>query len=182
MTAIWIIGGVLLLAVVLIYNSLVAKKNQVGNIFASLDALLKKRYDLVPNLVETVKGYAGHERAVLENIANLRAQALAAPAGTAAHQQAESRLARSLGGIMAVAESYPQLKADRNFLQLQAALAEVEEQISAARRAYNASVTDYNNALEMLPTSLLASLLGYQRRPLFEIDAAQREAVPVKFE
>jgi len=173
-----IIGAAVLFFVIL-YNGLVAKKNQVSNVFGTIDALLKKRYDLIPNLVATVKQYMQHEHDTLTEIADLRARGVAGNLPDADKVQLENRLSRMLGGILVAVENYPQLKADENFRQLQGSLNEVEEQISAARRAYNAAVTDYNNALEMFPTNVVASMLNYQRRALFEIPPAERQNVNV---
>ncbi len=178
-----VLGGVVLFVAVIfaiLYNSLVGKKNQVQNAFASVDVQLKKRYDLIPNLVATVEKYMTHERDTLTKITELRAKALAR--GTGDDEKVE--LAAKIGGMMrdllVAVENYPDLKASQNFLQLQGSLNEVEEQISAARRAYNASVLDYNNACEMLPTNILASVMGYRKKPFFEADEKERENVNVK--
>lgn len=152
---------------ILAFNLLVARRNQVRNAFASLDALLKKRYDLVPNLVEVVKGYAQHERSLLEEVTRLRGQATEGALAPAATLAVNAKLGGLLGNLQVAVENYPDLKADRNFLQLQATLNEIEEQISAGRRAYNASVTAINNAVEMFPTSLLARCAGFSREPFF---------------
>jgi LemA protein len=175
------IGVLLLFAVLLIFNSLVVKKNQIKNIFGTLDALLKKRYDLIPNLVSTVKGYMQHERSVLEEITELRAKAVS-PAASAQSQAAigfDTAITGLLGKIMLSVENYPQLKANENFLHLQHTLVELEEQISAARRAYNASVIDYNNAVQMFPSSIIASIFGYKTKPLFEARGHKRKNVEV---
>ncbi len=157
-----------------VYNSLVWKKNAVANGFAAVDALLKKRYDLIPNLVSTVKIYMRHEAKVLEEITALRAKAVS---GTLSDDEAvaiNDKLSKAIGGIMVAVENYPNLKASRNFTQLQRSLNEIEEQISAARRAYNAAVTDYNNAVEMFPSNIIASMMGYKPKKLFEITEAER--------
>ena len=148
---------VVLLVPILIYNSLVAKKNQVLNVFATIDALLKKRYDLVPNLVSTVKGYMQHERALLTEITQMRAEAISNRISDDQKVDLDNKATKVLAGIMLAVENYPDLKANENFMHLQRTLTELEEQISAARRAYNAAVTDYNNAVEMFPTSIVAS-------------------------
>tara|TARA_B100000315_G_C14542245_1_gene571517 strand:- start:784 stop:1347 length:564 start_codon:yes stop_codon:yes gene_type:complete len=164
---------------VTLYNTLVGKKNQVQNIFASIDTLLKKRYDLIPNLVSTVKTYMEHERSTLTDITELRAKATSGQLSDDDKVDLDNKISKAIGGIMIAVENYPDLKANQNFLQLQGTLNEVEEQISAARRAYNAAVTDYNNAVEMVPTSIVASIIGYQRKKVFEIPKAQRENVNV---
>ena len=171
--------GVLLLICIIIYNSLVGKKNQVLNVFATIDALLKKRYDLIPNLIATVKTYMQHERETLTEITELRAKAVSGQISDDEKVALDNKLSQMLGGIMVAVENYPDLKANQNFLQLQGSLNEIEEQISAARRAYNAAVTDYNNALEMFPTNLVASLMHYERKQLFEISEKERQNVNV---
>ena len=174
-----VIAGVVVLLIVAVYNGLISKKNQVDNAFAGMDAMLKKRHDLIPNLVASVQNYMGHEKSVLEGVTAMRTKALSGTVSPAEKAQLESKISGALGQIMVAVENYPDLKANQNFLQLQAALNEAEEQISAARRAYNAAVTDYNNALQMFPTNLFASLLGYQPRHVFEAAAADRENVDV---
>ncbi len=166
--------------IVILYNSLISKKNQVQNVFASIDALLKKRYDLIPNLVATVQKYMEHERGTLTEITELRAKAVSGTLSDDEKVDMDNKLTRTLGGIMVAVENYPDLKANQNFLQLQASLNEVEEQISAARRAYNAAVTAYNNAVEMFPTNILASMMNYRRKKVFEIPDAERRNVDVK--
>jgi len=173
-----LIAGVLY--IVILYNSLISKKNQVQNVFASIDALLKKRYDLIPNLVATVQKYMQHERGTLTEITELRAKAISGTLSDDEKVDLDNKLTKTLGGIMVAVENYPDLKANQNFLQLQASLNEVEEQISAARRAYNAAVTDYNNAVEMFPTNILASMMNYQRKKVFEIPDTERQNVDVK--
>jgi len=173
-----LIAGVLY--IVILYNSLISKKNQVQNVFASVDALLKKRYDLIPNLVATVQKYMQHERGTLTEITELRAKAISGTLSDDEKVDLDNKLTKTLGGIMVAVENYPDLKANQNFLQLQASLNEVEEQISAARRAYNAAVTDYNNAVEMFPTNILASMMNYQRKKVFEIPDTERQNVDVK--
>ena len=177
-----VIGGLICGAVVLIamYNGLIAKKNQVKFIFASLDALLKKRYDLIPNLVATVQEYAAHERGTLEEVSALRARAVSANLPPEERAALESQLSRSLGQLMVSVENYPQLKANENFMHLQTTLTEMEEQISAGRRAYNASVTTYNNALEMFPTNIVADMMSLTPATLFEAEEGERENVNVR--
>ena len=177
---IWLIIPALILMILLgMYNSLIAKKNQVANVYASLDAMLQKRYDLVPNLVATVKGYMTHERELLGSITTLRTDAISSSSARA-RMDSDTQLAAALGQVFMLSENYPELKASHNFLQLQAALNEIEEQISAARRAFNASVTDYNNAVEMFPTSIMAGMMGLTRKQWFEIADAQRQNVDIR--
>ena len=179
----WIVVGIaaaVLLIVFAMYNGLVGKKNQVENAFASIDALLKKRYDLIPNLVAAVKQYMQHEAGTLTEITALRAKAVS---GTLSQDEAvdlNNRMGQALRGIMVAVENYPQLRATENFQQLQRSLNEVEEQISAARRAFNASVTDYNNAVQMFPTNMMASMMGYSTRKWFEIPEDERRNPNVK--
>lgn len=172
-----IIGVVVILVVVFIYNSLIAKKNQVTNVFGTIDALLKKRYDLLPKLISTVKAYMEHEKSLLTEITEMRAKAVSGRLSDDEQVDLDNKLSRMLGGIMVAVENYPDLKANQNFLQLQRTMNEVEEQISAARRAYNAVVTAYNNAVEMFPTNVAASMMRYKLKKVFEISEEQREDV-----
>ncbi|MDD5400968.1 MAG: LemA family protein [Sulfurimonas sp.] len=175
-----IIVIVLALVLVLMYNSLVGKKNQVENIFASVDTVLKKRYDLIPNLVASVSKYMEHEKSLLENVTRLRAEANKPNLSDGEKIALDAKVSSALGSIMVAVENYPELKANENVMHLQHTLHEVEEQISAARRAYNQSVTDYNNAIEMIPTSFMASLMNYKRKEVFSIVEEQRQNVNVK--
>lgn len=172
-----IIGVVVILVVVFIYNSLIAKKNQVTNVFGTIDALLKKRYDLLPKLISTVKAYMQHEKSLLTEITEMRAKAVSGRLSDDEQVDLDNKLSKMLGGIMVAVENYPDLKANQNFLQLQRAMNEIEEQISAARRAYNAAVTAYNNAVEMFPTNIAASMMRYKLKKVFEISEEQREDV-----
>ncbi|MCK4518660.1 MAG: LemA family protein [Candidatus Omnitrophica bacterium] len=180
MIALIVIVAVVVVFWVVLYNTMVGKKNQVNNVFASVDTLLKKRYDLIPNLVSTVQQYMEHERGTLTDITELRAKAMSGNVSENERVNLENKMSKLLGGIMVAVENYPQLKANENFMQLQRSMNEIEEQISAARRSYNAAVTDYNNAVEMVPTNVMASIMGYKLRELFEIPEAQRENVNVK--
>lgn len=175
-----IVAGVIILAIVFMYNTLISKKNQVENIFAGLDAILKKRYDLLPNLVASVKEYMVHEQSTLEKITELRSKALQSNLNSGEKLALDKQLSQMLGGLMVAVENYPTLKANENFLHLQATLNELEEQISAARRAFNQSVTDYNNAIEMFPTNLLANFMKLERKNVFSAPVAERENVDVK--
>ncbi|HIK55997.1 MAG TPA: LemA family protein [Synechococcales cyanobacterium M55_K2018_004] len=174
-----IILGVITLLVVylLIYNSLVGKKNQVEQAFSSIDVLLKKRCDLIPNLVATVKNYMQFEQKTLVEVTRLRSRAIQAQGDT--RIDLENQISRAIGNIMVAVEAYPELKANQNFITLQESLNEIEEQISAARRFYNSAVTDYNNAVEMFPTNLVASQMNYRLRRLFEATEQDRRNVDV---
>ena len=165
---------------VLMYNTLVAKKNQVENIFASVDTVLKKRYDLIPNLVASVSKYMEHEKGLLEEVTKLRSDANKPNISDEQKIALDAKMSAALGSIMIAVENYPDLKANENVMHLQRTLNEVEEQISAARRAYNQAVTDYNNALEQIPTNFMASMMAYRRKEVFEIVEAERKNVNVK--
>jgi len=165
--------------IVILYNSLVSKKNQANNAFATIDVLLKKRYDLIPNIVSCVQNYMKHEKSVLTEITALRSQAVSGELSADDKIRLDKKISSMVSGIMVAVENYPELKASQNFLQLQAALNEIEEQISAARRAYNSAVTDLNNAIEMFPTNIVASMMNYKQRALFETAQAERENVNV---
>ena len=175
-----IIAIVIGIILVLMYNSLVSKKNQVENIFAGIDAQLKKRYDLIPNLVATVSKYMEHEKGILEEVTKLRSEANKPNISDEHKMQLDAKITSALGSIMVAVENYPDLKANQNVMHLQHSLNEIEEQISAARRAYNQAVTDYNNALEMIPTNFMASAMGYTRKAVFEIPDNERQNVNVK--
>lgn len=170
------------LAFVLIglYNSLINKKNQVDNAFGSIDALLKKRLDLIPNLVEVVKQYMQHEKSTLTEVTEMRTKVLEGNKTVEDQMGMNDALGQKMGGIMVAVENYPELKSNTNFLQLQGSWNEVEEQISAARRAYNAAVTSYNNGVEMFPTNIFANMMGYKTKKVFEIPSVERENVSAK--
>ena len=172
-----VLSGVVLVWLLITYNSLINRRNQVRYAFASTDVQLKKRYDLVPNLVETVKAFAAHEKEVLEAVTRARVEAAAKGAGW----QAQESLHQQLGTLIARAEAYPALKSDANFVMLQRQLAECEAQIAAARRAYNASIMDYHNSIEMVPSSLVAGMFGFKHLPAFEIAVAERANPHVRF-
>lgn len=177
---VWIIIGVVIVVCIFLFNSLVNKKNRTLNAFSGIDVLLKKRYDLIPNLVSSVKQYMQHEQGVLTRITEIRTKALAGGLTDDEKVVMDNQMSGALRGLMVAVENYPQLKANENFLQLQAALNEVEEQISAARRAYNATVMEYNNALEMIPTNFIAAMMRYQKKKFFEIVETERQPVAVK--
>jgi LemA protein len=157
-----------------IYNTVVARKNQVENAFGAVEVQLKRRRDLIPNLVEAVKQYMAYERDLLEKLTQLREQAEKAQGEE--RLKAEGELSRVLGQVWARLEAYPDLKASGNLLQLQAALTEVEDSIAAARRFYNQAVTDYNNVLEQIPFAFIARAMGLTRKPVFTIPEEERAA------
>jgi LemA protein len=166
---------------VVLYNRLASLRVRADAAWADIDAQLKRRYDLIPNLVETVKGYAGHEKGVLERVTELRSQAISAQ-GVAEQAQAENMLTQALRSVFAVAENYPQLRASENFSQLQGTLTELEDKIQAARRYYNAVVRDYNTKVHVVPSSVVAWLFNYKDREYFELTSEEeREPVRVDF-
>jgi len=175
-----IILALLVLAVIIMYNSLISKKNQVDNIFASVDTQLKKRYDLIPNLVATVSKYMEHEKTLLTEVTRLRSEANNPNLSDTHKINLDKKVSSALGSIMVAVENYPDLKANENVMQLQGTLHELEEQISAARRAYNQAVTDYNNAIEMFPTNFIAKAMNYRAKQVFEISHNERQNVNVK--
>ena len=178
-----ILGAAALIVVwiVLIYNSLVKFNNRTKEAWADIDVQLKRRYNLIPNLVETVKGYAGHEREVLQKVTEARAKAMGAK-NIQERGRAENMLSETLKSLFAVSESYPDLKASQNFLELQRELRDTEDKVQAARRFYNANVRDLNIKIESFPANLIASTLGFKKMELFELVAAAERAVPkVKF-
>jgi LemA protein len=180
--AIVIIVVVLLVAVFLVamYNRLVRLRNSSENAWAQVDVQLKRRHDLIPNLVETVKGYASHERGVFEDVTKARTAAQQAQ-GVEQQAQAEGALTAALGRLFAVAEAYPQLRATENFQQLQSQLTDTEQAIAGARQAYNDTVLSYDNALQTVPTSVIAGLFHFRPRAYFEADDAAREVPQVQF-
>ena len=167
--------------VVAIYNKLVRLRNRAENAWAQVDVQLRRRYDLIPNLVETVKGYAAHERETFEEVT--KARTAAQQAQTVPQQaQAENLLTQAIGKLFAVAEAYPQLRATENFQQLQAQLAETEQKIAIARQVYNDAVLTYDNALETIPTNIVAGIFNFKPREYFEVEEpAAREAPRVTF-
>jgi LemA protein len=172
--------ALLVFAMVVIYNSLVRMRELVDASWSDIDVKLKQRHDLVPNLVETVKGYATHERETLEKVIQARSAAMSA---TTPHDraQAESALTRSLGSIFALSESYPDLKANQNFLQLQGTLGNLETKIEQARRHYNAMVRDFNTRVRQVPANIVASAFGFPPREFFEVDEGERTVPKVSF-
>jgi LemA protein len=170
----------LLLWLVAMFNRLVRLRNRAENGWAQVDVQLRKRYDLIPNLVETVKGYAAHERATFEAVTQARVAAQQAQ-GVAQQAAAENALTAALGRLFAVAEAYPQLRATENFQQLQAQLSDVESNIAVARQVYNDTVLSYENALETVPTSIIAGIFNFRPREYFQTEDATREVPRVDF-
>lgn len=183
----WILIIVLIVLIIFIivtfvhmYNRLVSLRNRVKNSYAQIDVQLKRRNDLIPNLVETVKGYASHEKGVLEEVTKARGNVINA-SGVKETSQANNQLTDALKTLFAVAENYPDLKANSNFQQLQSELSDTEDKISYARQFYNDTVLMYNNACEQFPSSILAKLFGFKESEFFEADAASREVPQVEF-
>jgi len=182
----WIVLGVIVvivLWVIMIYNGLVTMRQRVNQAFADIDVQLKQRHDLIPNLVETVKGYAAHERGTLEAVIQAR-NAAATAQGPAAQGAAENQLSGALRQIFALSENYPDLKANANFQQLQAELTDIENKLAAARRFFNNSVTEYNTGIQVFPAALFAGMFGFTPRTFFDLgdDRKTVEAAPqVKF-
>jgi LemA protein len=183
--AVWVIIGIIVILLIVLwvtYNSLVGSRNWMKNAWARIDVLLKRRHDLVPNLVETVKGYRDYERSTLEAVVNARNLAQAGvSAGPAERARLEGQLSGALARLLAVVENYPDLKASQNFLALQAQLAETENGISFARQAYNDSVLSLNNKIQMFPSSIVASMTRFKAGEFFEVKAAE-EKQPVQVE
>ena len=183
----WIILGLVVVAAVYavsIYNGLVRNRQMVAEGWSGIDVQLKRRTDLIPNLLETVKGYMGHERETLEAVTNARAAATSAANGTPAERAAaEGQLSGALGRLIATAEAYPDLKANTTFLEFQAALQSVEDEIQMARRYYNGAVRNLNVMVESVPSNFIAGPFGFQKAEYFELDNAAERAVPtVKFD
>lgn len=180
----WIILAALVLVVILLvgmYNSLVRLKVTTDDAWADIDVQLKRRYDLIPNLVETVKGYAGHEKGTLEAVINARSRAMTA-SSPADKAQAENMLTGALKSLFALSEAYPQLRAIESFTSLQNSLSQIEDTVQNARRYYNAVVRDFNTKIQQFPANIFAGMLGFKTREFFEISApAEREAPKVSF-
>ena len=175
MDAIWIVLGAVALVLVffvVLYNRMVALKQRRNNAFSDIDVQLKLRHDLIPNLVETVKGYASHEKELMENVTKARATAAISD-----RVPAEAALGAAVMKLMAVAENYPQLKADTNFLQLQTELSDIENKIAAARRFFNNATSEFNTAIQQFPAVLIAGMFGFREEIFFELSAEEKEAV-----
>ena len=171
----------LVLYVILAYNGLIRRRNQIENAWSQIDVQLKRRLDLIPNLVETVKGYAAHERETLDAVIRARNAAIAAPDTPAAQGQVENMLTGALRQVFALSEAYPDLKANQNFLALQEELTATEGRVAYARQFYNDSVLSYNAKIEQFPTNILANAFSFERREYFEADEASRTAPTVEF-
>lgn len=183
-TLTWIIIAVAVVAVLWfigIYNGLIRLKNQTDEAWSDIDVQLKRRYDLIPNLIETVKGYAAHEKELLEKVTQARTQAMQAT-GPEAKSKAENMLTDTLKSLFAVAENYPALRASENFAKLQDELADTENKIQASRRFYNGNVRDLNTKIQVFPNSLVAGMLSFKAREFFQIEnESEKENVKVKF-
>lgn len=183
MTLILIILGIVVVWAVFVFNGFVSLRNRVEEAWADIEVQLKRRYDLIPNLVNSVKGYATHESSAFENVTKARSMAMGATGPTPEHAQAENMLTGALKSIFAIAEAYPDLKANQNFLALQNELSDTENKIQSARRFYNGNVRDLNTKIESFPSNLIARLFNFAKKEFFDLpdsDAAQ-EAVKVKF-
>lgn len=180
---VWIIAAVAAIVIfwtLLTFNGLVRRKNLVAEAWSGIETQLKRRADLIPNLIETVKGYAAHERGTMDQLTRLRAQSQASTgtADMAARAQTEQQITAAIGKIMAVAEAYPDLKASANFQQLQSELADIEDQIQLARRYYNASVRDFNVMIQQAPSNIIAGWFAFKPADFFQIEDAADRAVP----
>jgi len=178
--ALLVILAVLIVAVIFMYNSLIRLKNRVDEAWSDIDVQLKRRYDLIPNLVNTVKGYVAHEKELFEKVTEARSRAMGA--GTATDKaQAENMLSDTLKSLFAVAENYPDLKANQNFLELQRELTDTEDKIQASRRFYNGNVRDFNIKIEIFPTNIMAGMMNFTKRDFFEAAEEEKKVVEVKF-
>ena len=188
MEVLWVVVGILVvlaLVGVASYNRFVSQKNLIRDAWANIDTELRRRYDLIPNIVETVKGYASHEREVLENVTQARAMATGATGSPAAQAAAEGPFVAALRQLFAVVENYPDLKANQNFLALQAELANTEDRLQTARRFYNANVREYNRRVQSVPSNIIAGMFNFEEEEFFEVEETLRgdEGVPkVSFE
>lgn len=186
-TIFWVVLAILfilIIAIISMYNGLVRLKNRVEEAWSDIDVQLKRRYDLIPNLVETVKGYASHEKETLEKVIQARnsAMLMQGSSDVEGKLKAENALSSTLKSIFALSESYPDLKANQNFLELQKELSDTENKIQAARRFYNGNVRDFNTKLQVFPTNIIAKQLGFSTRNFFEIeDISQKENIKVNF-
>lgn len=181
-TTIVIIAVAVLLVLIIVgmYNGLIRRRNEVDNAFGGMDVQLKKRYDLIPNLVATVKQYAAHEKELLTKVTEMRAKATDGNLSPDEKVALDNQISAGMKGIMVAVENYPDLKANENFMNLQRTLNEVESQISAARRTYNAVVTDYNNGIQTFPQNTIAGMMSMKRKEVFVIPEVERENVDVK--
>lgn len=187
MTWIFVVLGIIVVVAIIIiamYNGLITSKNRVDEAWSDIDVQLKRRYDLIPNLIETVKGYASHEQVTLQQVVEARNMAMAAQKSgdLQAQQEAENTLSGTLKSIFALSENYPDLKANQNFLELQRELTDTEDKIQASRRFYNGNVRDFNTKLQVFPTNIFAGMLGFKDYKFFEItNEAEKQNVKVQF-
>ncbi|HRZ85360.1 MAG TPA: LemA family protein [Candidatus Paceibacterota bacterium] len=184
----WLYWGIPLIIAVFIviiliyyYNKFVLKGNRIDNSLAQIDVQLKRRSDLIPNLIETVKGYAKHEKAIMEEVTNAR-KALMSAKDLPAKVKADTQLENALKTVFALAENYPQLKANENFIELQRELSSTEDKVAYSRQYYNDTILDFNNSIKVFPGKMFASLFGVKERPFIEITAEERKPVKVKFD
>ena len=184
MSVIWIIVvviAIILFGIIAIFNRLVGLKNRTDEAWSDIDVQLKRRYDLIPNLIETVKGYAKHEKELLEKVTQARTEAMKSK-GLVDKAKAENQITEALKSVFAVAENYPNLKANENFVELQKEITDTEDKIQASRRFYNANVRDLNIVIESFPSNVVAGVFGYKKKELFELeDVGERKNVEVKF-
>jgi len=179
----FILLGILLvvgLIAVSIYNGLIKKKNNVENSFSGIDVMLKKRYDLIPNLVETVKTFMNHEKDLLTEVTRLRAQAMSPDASSDEKVKLNNQISKVMGGIMVAVENYPDIKSNTNFLQLQSSWEDIENEISGARVFYNNTVLELNNAIEMFPSNIVANYMKLDKREFFETKEVEKENISAK--
>ncbi|MDO8565790.1 MAG: LemA family protein [Candidatus Moranbacteria bacterium] len=179
-TIVLIVVGVFVIYIIAIFNGLVQLRNRVSEAWSDIDVQLKRRYDLIPNLINTIKGYAAHETGVFEKVTAARSAAMQAgtPAGKA---EAENMLSGALKSLFAVSEAYPDLKANQNFLELQRELSDTENKIQAARRFYNGNVLELNNKIDMFPSNIIAGMFSFAKREFFEVADGEKEPVKVEF-
>lgn len=175
-----ILAGILVIWIIAIYNGLIRLKNRVDEAWSDISVQLKRRYDLIPNLISTVKGYAAYEKEVFEKVTEARTRAMNAGT-TKEKEQAENILSGTLKSLFAVAENYPDLKANQNFLELQRELTDTEDKIQASRRFYNGNVRDFNTKIEIFPNNIFAGILNFTKRDFFEMDEKEKENIKVEF-
>ena len=178
----YIFLGLLVLYAVIVYNGLIRRKNRASEALSDIDVQTKRRYDLIPNLIESVKGYMAHEKGVLENVTKARTEALNAEGNPVEKAEQENMLSGTLKTLFAVSENYPDLKANANFLDLQRELADTENKIQASRRFYNSTVMELNNMVQSFPSNLIAGMFGFKEQKFFKVSSeAEKEPVQVKF-
>jgi LemA protein len=180
MIAVLVFAGLLVFWVIFLFNGLIRLKNRVEEAWSDIDVQLKRRYDLIPNLIETVKGYAKHEREVLESVTEARTRAMGAQ-DTKDQVEAENMLSDTLKSLFAVSENYPDLKANQNFLELQRELSDTENKIQASRRFYNGNVRDFNTKIQSFPNNMIAGTLNFKEKDFFEAGEEEKKNIQVKF-